>query len=64
MEKKTFINNFNNCKSNFKLKYEYSKNEINFLDLKVKLEKGSLDRYQKDVKFVKTLIILIILLKV
>ena len=38
---KTFMNNFNNYKSNLKFTYECSKNEINFLDLKVKFEKRS-----------------------
>ena len=38
------MNNFNNNKTNLKFTYEYSKNEINFLDLKVKFEKGSLVR--------------------
>ena len=33
---KTFMNNFNNYKSNLKFTYDYSKGEINFLDLKVK----------------------------
>ena len=36
------MNNFNTCKSDLKFTYEYSKSEVNFLDLKVKFEKGSL----------------------
>ena len=40
---KTFMNNINNYKSNLKfITYEYSKNEINFLDLKVEFKEGSL----------------------
>ena len=40
---KTFMNNINNYISNLKfITYEYSKNEINFLDLKVEFEEGSL----------------------
>ena len=39
---KNFMKNFKSCKSNFKFTYEYSKSEINFLNLKVKFEKGSL----------------------
>lgn len=38
---KTFINNSNNYKSNLKFTYEYSKSEINFLDLKLKFKKWS-----------------------
>ena len=37
------MNNINNYKSNLKfITYEYSKNEINFLDLKVEFKEGSL----------------------
>ena len=40
---KTFMNNINNYKSNLKfITYEYSKNEINFSDLKVEFEEESL----------------------
>ena len=39
---KTFMNSFNNYKSNLKFTCKHSKSEINFLDLKVKFEKGSL----------------------
>ena len=36
---KTFMNNFNNYKSNLKFPYEYSKSEINFLNLNLNLKK-------------------------
>ena len=39
---KNFMKNFKSYKFNFKFTYEYTKSEINFLNLKVKFEKGSL----------------------